>query len=358
MLSLIAGGLFLSRKVSARLDQLDKTQQEAVARNAAALGPKAPPALVQPQPSPAWEEIHLTGTLKPEAEVDLGFKLPGRVLEIHVQRGDVVHAGQTLARLNDRDLEAQAAQARAGMQAAKAQKEMATDVLRRSKSLALAGAASEQQVVAAGSQSSLGQASIAQAEASSRLVDAMRQETHLITPIDGVVVRAPTAPGFFAPPGQPIFRIEKLNNLRFSGAISDRDAARVEKGADLRIRSDAGVLAQGQLDLLIPSVDPMTRRVPIEGKIPNLDGRLFAGSFVDATLMAKAETSVRVPLTALLTGDEPAVLVLGPDRKLQRRTIEVLRTDKEFLLIRAGLQVTDQVVANPGTQWRQGDSLP
>lgn len=356
VIAIVAFGVVLSGKVSTRLDKLDSVAAEA-AQKASSRPAKPAPEVVQPQAGPTSETIHVTGTLRPEAEVELGFKLPGRVVELLAQRGDSVQAGQALANLNGSDIEAQAAQARAGMQAARAQREMAADSLRRSRNLQEAGAASEQQVMMAGNQTHLGEASLAQATASSRLIDSLRQETRLVTPIDGVVVRAPSAAGFFAAPGVPIFRVEKLTSLRFSGHLGDSEAGRVAKGSRLVVKSESGAEAVGKLELIIPSVDPMTRRVPIEGLVPNADGKLFAGSFVTATIEATAEPSLRIPATALVTGETPAVLVVGDTGVLQRRQVQVLRSEKEHLFVKSGLQPTDRVIANPGTTWREGDRL-
>lgn len=357
VLGVAAFGVLLSNKVMARLDKQKAVAADATRRQATE-SVTTPPRLVQPEVGPETETLQLTGTLRPEAEVDLAFKLPGRVVQVLVKRGDVVKAGQELARLNDRDIEAQGAQARAGMAAAQAQAALAADALRRSRNLAQAGAASEQQVVMAGGQSNLGQASVAQAQASAQLVDSLRQETRLVAPIDGVIIRAPTAAGFFAGPGVPLFRIEKLDTLRFGGHLSDRDAARIRTGAVLTVQSDAGVIVEGKLDLIIPSVDPATHRVPIEGILDNSDGKLFAGALVQARIEGKADPSLRIPASALLTGDVPAVLVLGDDGRLARRPVDVIRTEKDVLLLHSGLQTTDRVVAQPGSQWREGDRLP
>jgi len=357
LLGVVAFGVALSSKVLARL-----TKQQTVAEDArqrlAAESAVVPPRLVQPTSGPETETLQFSGTLRPEAEVELAFKLPGRVVQVLVKRGDVVRAGQELARLNDRDIEAQAAQARAGMAAAQAQTALARDALRRSKSLAQAGAASEQQVVMAGGQSNLGDASVAQAHASAQLIESLRQETRLVAPIDGVVIRAPTAAGFFAAPGMPLFRIEKLDTLRFGGHLSDRDAARIKKGAVLTVESEAGVTVAGTLDLIVPSVDPATHRVPIEGSLDNADGKLFAGAFVQARIEARADPTLRIPASALLTGDVPAVLLLGDDGRFARRPVDVARTEKDVLLLRSGVTTTDRVVAQPGSKWREGDRMP
>ncbi len=283
--------------------------------------------------------------------------MPGRVVELPVKKGDSVQVGDLMARIDQRDVEAQAEQVRAGMAAAKAQEVMATDALRRSKNLVEAGAATEQQVVMAGGQAHLTAASIAQVEAQGKVVDLLKQETRLLAPISGVVVRAPSAPGFFAAPGTPYFRIERLTTLKFTANVADRDASRLKTGVTLELETDSGVKATATIDMLIPSADPMTRRVPLEASVPNPDGKLIAGSYLEGAVRVDAPANVAIPATALLTGDTAAVLVVEGG-KLVRRPITLLRTEKDRLLVTAGLALTDLLVANPGASWRDGDVLP
>ena len=355
-LALLAGvGVVIGLKVASKKKSLAAVAAQGKLKEAEA-AKKAPPVLVYPQPGPTTEDVHISGTLRPDAEVDLAFKLPGRVAEVNVKKGDIVHKGDVLARIDERDLEAQAQQVKAGVAAARAQSAMATDALRRSKNLVSAGAASEQQLVMAGGQANLTAASIQQVEAQGRVVDLLKQEAKLVAPIDGVVVRAPNSPGFFTSPGTPFFRIERLTTLKFAANIADRDASRLKAGMALDIVTETGAKVRGVIDLLIPSADPATRRVPIEASVPNPDGTLIAGSLVDASVQVAAPANVSIPTTALLTGDTSSVLVVNGN-KLERRVIKLLRTQGDRLLVLSGLALTDKVVANPGTSFADGDEV-
>jgi HlyD family secretion protein len=65
--------------------------------------------------------VDAIGSLVPQAEVSLSFSSSGRVAEVLVEEGQVVEAGQALARLETDDLELQVAQAQASLVAAEAQ---------------------------------------------------------------------------------------------------------------------------------------------------------------------------------------------------------------------------------------------
>lgn len=64
-------------------------------------------------------ELSASGTVE-ATTADLGFELPGRLAEIHVEEGDTVSPGQELARLDTRELEANAEAARAQVASAEA----------------------------------------------------------------------------------------------------------------------------------------------------------------------------------------------------------------------------------------------
>ncbi|GMV42122.1 MAG: hypothetical protein AMXMBFR64_38380 [Myxococcales bacterium] len=356
VLSAAVFGVIIAQKVDKRLDVLAAVQEDGE-RRAAEASRVVPPVLVNPEPHPGGRRIVLTGTLVPEAAVDLGFKMPGRVIAVNVKRGDHVKAGQVLAELDDKELDAQAAQARAAIKLAQAQKSLAAESVSWSQRLKEAGVATEQQVSLATSQEGVSGAGIAQAKASVLSIAAVRSELKLTAPIDGVVVSAPTTAGFVAAPGVPLFRIERLDQVRFTGHLSERDAALVAVGTPVHVRTEAGVEATGEVSLMLGSLDRATRRMPIEAVLDNAEGRLFGGAFVDATITVETPPVLRVPLTALLTGEAPSVL-LAEEGRLKRRPIVVDSTLDGWIHVRAGLSPTDQIVADPGATWRPGDSLP
>ncbi|HIE37877.1 MAG TPA: HlyD family secretion protein [Anaerolineales bacterium] len=89
---LIIGGLLLRNRVAAR-SRAEETRTAVVERGTLRV------------------TVTTSGRIEPEAQVDLSFDLPGRVAEVAVDLGDVVHAGQPLARLETEDLERAVAQA-------------------------------------------------------------------------------------------------------------------------------------------------------------------------------------------------------------------------------------------------------
>jgi hypothetical protein len=63
-------------------------------------------------------------------------------------------------------------------------------------------------------------------------------------------------------------------------------------------------------------------------------------------------------MTTLLTGDQPAVLVVGNGDVLEKRELDVLETRDGKMYIRTGVTAADRIVDDPGTAWRAGAVLP
>ncbi|MDY6876322.1 MAG: efflux RND transporter periplasmic adaptor subunit [Chloroflexota bacterium] len=64
--------------------------------------------------------VSASGSIEPQARVNLGFEVPGRVIEVPVEVGDTVRAGDVLARLDSEHLALQVRQAQAALAAAEA----------------------------------------------------------------------------------------------------------------------------------------------------------------------------------------------------------------------------------------------
>jgi RND family efflux transporter MFP subunit len=361
MAVMIAGGSWfgvaLAQKVAVKQDKNVAVAEEGRKR-AEQAAIVVPPTLVAPAPAKGPGTIALTGTLEPEATVEVTFKIPGRVSSVLFRRGDRVEAGKPMAVIETRDIGVQDAQAKAALKVAKAQQTAVADTLRRTKKLAEAGVGTEQQLALVSGQATVTSAAISQALAAAEAVTAMKAETTAVAPMSGDVVVAPTSSGFLINPGVPLFKIENLDTLRFVGQMSERNAVLIEKEATVTVTSEANRVAEGKVSLILGSIDPMSHRVPVEALIDNRERKLFAGALVDAQITIPAERLVSIPMSALLTGDAPAVLVVGQGEKLERRPLVVVETRDGLVLVRSGIALGDRIVDNPGTSWRVGDVLP
>ncbi len=214
------------------------------------------------------EQVFGLGTVGARVQSNLGFKLPGVLVELMADQGDHVHAGQVLARLDARDVEAQLAVTRAGIVQAQANidKAMADvasasatvantkSVAGRSTRLVKSGAISEEQtetdtaamrvatanLAVAESEVAVAQAALRSAEAQEASQQATLSYYTLSAPYDGWIVSRNLELGSMPNPGQTVFTVVAADTVWVQSYVDERLAGRLSIGqpATIRLRSE------------------------------------------------------------------------------------------------------------------------
>lgn len=260
------------------------------------------PTLSLPEKIRLLPEILATGSLKPERAARLTAAVPGILARLFVKRGDEVKSGAPLAALEASGARAALAQAEANVLAARAQLALAADTLARINGLSKEGAISTAQVVQSESQHELAAAQL-QAAIAQRTQARVSLEKHVLTaPFAGVIVLAPDAVGGPVGPESPLFVLEDMHRLILETSLTQEEAAEIRKGtkADVLVTATGARVSDAVVQLIVPSVEQATNRVPLEIAVPNPEGRLLPHAFARAVLPAMRERDAyRVPQAAL-----------------------------------------------------------
>lgn len=301
-------------------------------------------------------KVPVTGTLSPSQEADVGFKMPGRLQVVKAKVGDLVTSGALLATIDGSEIGAQSAIAATGVRAAELALEMAQDAQRRVDVLFASNAVSEAEKTAATQRVALALAQVEQAKAQLKLTSVTAGNTRLTAPFAGYVTRAPAGIGKIVQPGEPLFHIDDTSILKLSATLSEDDARLVEVGAALSI--EGAPEAAGKVTVILGSLDPMTRRVPVVAEIPNKPvTSLRSGAFVRGTITGARDLStLKLPATALRAGSQDEIVVLRSGKAHIAR-VAVSLADDGSLLVREGIEASDDVVLSPSTDVREGDVL-
>ncbi len=338
------------------------------------------------------ETVVVTGTLVPREEVMVSPQLDGlAVTEILAEEGDLVQAGQVLARLS-RDVldaslaqntaqiahaQAAAAQAQSGLAEAEANRAEADAALARARNLVGSGTTSretfDQREAAAGTAA----ARIAAAEAAQRLAqadlmlaEAQRQEllvrvarTEIRAPVAGRVSRRTARLGaVVGSAGEPLFRLIENDDVELDGDVPEAELARLRPGqpAVLHVTGHEADLA-GRVRLVAPEVSRTTRlgrvRVALDGGAGGGGPGLPIGGFARATVETARHEGVLVPLSAVLFGpDGPRVQVVA-NGVVETRPVRLGLRDEARTEVVKGLRVGEAVVAVSGSFVRGGDRV-
>jgi RND family efflux transporter MFP subunit len=344
------------RVATATKQQADLAEKRAVEAEKTLAAAKAPErvSVVSGAPATWLPSVTLDGTLAAEQSASVGFKVSGKIGSLKVKVGDQVRAGQLLATLDATEAGAQAAASAAQVRAAEAQLALAQDTARRTQAMVQSGSFAEASGVQSTQQHALAQAQLDAAKAQSALARVTLGNHTLVAPFGGTVTKVPDGIGEVVGPGAPLFEVVNTKVLKLSTTVSEHDANLLTLGAPVQLEVESGK-ATGRLSAVLGTVDPKTRRVPVEAAFDN-PGFLRSGAFVRARVDAKNEIQVlRLPHEVLRPGSQDELVIVGEGGRLDVRHV-VLAVDKDgSLLVRRGLAATDKVVAKPKPEAKAGD---
>lgn len=322
----------------------------AAGRGAQDGAPTAPPiavATIVVHPIEQHAMVRLVAVVEPQRRTAVGSKLLARVLEVRAQEGDRVRKGSTLVVLDARDLSAKRLQASAAVTAANAQAKVASADAERARSLGESGAISTAQVEAASGGATASNANAALAAAALGELDVSRQDSTVVAPFDGIVVRKATETGSFSGPGQPLLVLEDDSTLRVLAPIAARYAERLRAGTSYAIAFSSGQQASGVLSAIVPSGEPRAPGLVAELRVANADHALRAGVVANVSIPAgdAKRAAFVVPARAIVRRGGLTGVFVVKDRTLHLVwcSIDATPTERDVQVL-DGLMDNDAVV--------------
>jgi Cu(I)/Ag(I) efflux system membrane fusion protein len=170
-------------------------------------------------------------------------------------------------------------------------------------------------------------------------------------PSDGVVIEKMALAGQMMKPGERIFRLADLSHVWVLAQIYEQDLPFVRAGQEATIRATYGPerTIEGRVTLLLPQVEEQTRTATARIVLPNPDGSLRPGMFVDVRFAAQiADDAVLVPdLAVLRSGEHNTVFLANPDGSFAPREVRLgVRSQGNLYQVLDGLDGGEQVVTS------------
>jgi RND family efflux transporter MFP subunit len=321
------------------------------------------------------ETLSVVGNLIGAATVEAVPKVSGRLESVMVRLGDRVSRGQTLAKVEDREIEEQVKQARASFDVAAAtirQREadlkLAQTNLDRSRNLF------ERQLIprqtfddtdakyqAALAALDLARAQYAQAQARLDELNINLANTVISSPVSGFVGKRALDPGAWVTPNSAFISVVDIGIVRLVANIVEKDLRRISAGikADVSVDAFPGEKFEGHIAHVAPVLDPATRTAQIEVEIVNANFRLKPGMYakVDFTVEHKENTLI-VPANAIVDVNGAKGVFLpdeGDVAKFQPVTLGM--TNPSQVEIASGLSEGMRVVTTGSAALRDGDRI-
>ncbi|HEX2146957.1 MAG TPA: efflux RND transporter periplasmic adaptor subunit [Pseudorhizobium sp.] len=350
--------------------------------------PETPPVVTvaQAQPRELIRRVPISGTLVPRDEVLIYPRINGyRVIELLAEVGDQVEEGDVIARLEDRTLRLELAQAEAAQARARAAVEQATSQVSSAEAgLTRAGSSLERtrqlQQQGTGTQAALDEAVAAELTAQAELqsarsgvtvaeaqleeaqarLDVARenlQSAAITSPVAGTISARNAQVGAIASvSGEPLFRIIKEGTVEARAEVIETDLALVEVG-DPALVDVAGLgPVEGAVRLIATEVDPQTRLGTLRITLNQQEG-LRPGLFAGGWITADSRKATAVPATAIISDAEGSYVLRVENGTVERREVEPGLVWQDWREVIAGLSNGDIVIARAGPFFDDGDAV-
>ena len=290
---------------------------------------------------------------------DIGGRLEGRVVAVHVELGHRVEVDTPIVSIEGPDLGEAAAdllEARAELVAATSHADR-QEALRREQLTT----ATEQEAATAGrialearvrgAEQRLAALGLAPgAITASTQGRAIPRGITLRSPIAGEVVERHVHLGAVVDPTEPMVRIADLSSVWVVLSLFERDLGRVHTGDRVEVLSEAhpGATFEGTITHVGAIVDDETRTADVRVAVDNVDRRLRPGQFVHATVHLSHESrndAILLPESAIsqIQGQPSVFVRVGPER-YDFRPLELAGLHGTRVEVRRGLAVGDEVV--------------
>jgi len=296
---------------------------------------------VESKPGLATEEV--VGTVRARLRSVIEAKVSGKIETLLVVPGQTVKAGELLAELDAREIQARLEQARAVRQQAETDLKRFTTLL-------------EQKI--------LSQSEYDNARSRFRVADAVALEaetlsgyTRVLAPFDGTITRKHADVGDLASPGKPLLEMEDSRALRLEADVPEAVANRINLGDQLPVQIGAlETNLSGTVSEIAPAASPESRTFLVKLDLPPTPG-LRAGQFGRLTMPIGATSALRAPASAVVQRGQMELIFVVNDRRAGLRIVKTgKRVDNEVEIV-SGLNAGESVVTESVAQLRDGQPL-
>ncbi|TWA91963.1 RND family efflux transporter MFP subunit [Azospirillum brasilense] len=303
----------------------------------------------------AGSERGFTGVVGARVQSNLGFRVPGKIIERLATVGQPVKAGQPLMRIDETDLRLALTAKRNAVAAARATAVQTQADERRYASLVNDGWATRQRHEQAKAALDTARAQLASAEADARVAENEATYSVLVADSDGTVVETLGEPGQVVAAGQTVVRIAQAGPREAVVALPETIRPQIGSPAEASLYGAGGQRYGAHLRQLSDAADAQTRtyeaRYVLDGDAASapLGATVtirLAGWTAGRTVDRTGQADMQVPLGAVLDdGRKTGVWTLDRASSTVRfQTVRLVRVSGETAVI-SGLGLGDPVVS-------------
>ena len=314
----------------------------------------------RPQLARLSQTLAANGDIAAWQEASIGSEANGlRLTEVLVNVGDVVTAGQMLARFSDETVQADLAQAKAALLEAQANLSEASSNAERARSLMNTGAISTQQINQLITAEQTARARVAAAEANVNAHKLRLKFTQLLAPDSGVISARSATVGAVVSNGTELFRMIRKGRLEWRAEVMASELSRIRAGTHVTLVAANGTRLNGKVRMIGPTVNPQNRAALVYvDLLPAASGEAAAkpGMFARGEFTLGSGNGVTLPQQSVVVRDGFSyVFQLKPDNRVAQVKVKTGRYLQDQVEITEGISLQDEIVVSGAGFLNDGD---
>ncbi len=297
--------------------------------------------VVENKARPSSEEV--VGTVRAKLRAAIESKVSARIEALLVAPGQMVKAGELIAQLDPREIQAKLDQALAV-------REQTTRDLSRSRELLDKKITTQADFDAV-------QARARVAEGATREMETMLGYTKVVAPFDGIVTRKLADVGDLAAPGKPIIEMEDPRALRFEADVPEALIGHVKIDEKLPVQVAEGAASiEGRVVEVAPVADAASRTFLVKLDLPVAEGTR-SGQFGRVWVRTGESKSIRAAASAIVVRGQMECLFVVADQRAQLRIVRTGKHTGGEVEILSGLSSGERVVSEGAQSLRDGQPV-
>ncbi|MEI6052311.1 MAG: efflux RND transporter periplasmic adaptor subunit [Opitutaceae bacterium] len=324
---------------------------------------KAPPPVnvILAVRSNAAVELVLPASLQAFQEASIYARTGGYLGKWLVDLGDQVSLGQKLAVIDGPELDQELNQARAALAQAKANAELTRTTAARWTELAARNAVSKQEADEKSAAAQARAADVQAAEANVARLTQLKSLQTIIAPFTAVVTFPGAEIGALITTDssrRELFRIAAVTPLRVFANVPQSYLRSIHPGLEVEvlINEFPGRIFNASVIRAAGAIDPITRTLTTEIQLPNANGELLPGMFVQIRFRLKpVEPALVLPSNAvIIRADGPQVASVDSAQTIRFKKVKIGRDFGTQIEILSGLADGTRVASNPNDTLTEG----
>lgn len=293
--------------------------------------------------------IEIQGSVDAKNNVMVSPRSSGAITYMTIKEGDLVNAGQVIAKIDDSIL-------KESMEEVKNQWSLANTVYEKQKNLWSQQIGTEIQFLQAKNNKEA-------LEKRLKTLETQVAMTNITSPITGVVDKVNAKLGDMAMPGMGIARVVNLSQLKIIASVADSYLGSVRKGDAVVIKfPDLDKEITGRINFVSATVNPLKRTFDIEVPIPNVGGMIKPNQLATVLVNDKSAANAVVILQNMVQSTDEGDLVYvavseGNKKVAKARKVKMGVNYNGNVEILSGLQAGDLIITQGYQELADGQEI-